>query len=436
MSSEKFAIEIKKLNKWYEIYARPHDRLKQFLVNKLVALKLIQKRTYFHEFKALSNISFNIKKGETVGVIGKNGSGKSTLLQIISQTVAPTSGNIIINGRIAALLELGAGFNPEFTGRENLYLNALISGLSVAEIESKISEILSFADIGDFIDRPVKTYSTGMFMRLAFSVQAHIDPDILIIDEALAVGDAFFIHKCMGRFHDMKKKGVTILLVTHDSTAIKTLCDRAIWIKNGEIAAIGEADHVVEEYLADTNGMVRALGVMQELDELEVSAKDIDVKNYPLISPTSRWGTQGISIRSACLVKKGKITDSLIAGDAGEIEIVAQVNEPNLKYDIIIGYTLKNIRGIDIASSNNEMEHIYIHGSQLNDTFKGRIQFSVPYLHPGEYTFTLNFSYRDHAGNIISLDHCENVLNFNLVSKKPCHVLMTFPSNYEFPALN
>lgn len=429
MSSENFAIKIENLNKWYEIYASPHVRLKQIFVNGLAALKVIKKRTYFHEFKALTNVSLSIKKGETIGIIGKNGSGKSTLLQIISKTTVPTSGDIAVNGRIAALLELGAGFNPEFTGRENLYLNALISGITVAEIESKIGEILSFADIGEFIDQPVKTYSTGMFMRLAFSVQAHIDPEILIIDEALAVGDAFFVHKCMSRFHDLKNKGVTIILVTHDSTAIKTLCDRAIWLKNGEVAAIGGADEVVDEYLAYANGMVK-VEVSHENTDSVINLSPQQESNS--ITPTSRWGTQDISIVDACLMQKGIESDVVVAGEDVELLITGRINKSISGLKIIVGYTLKNIRGVDIASSNNMMEGKLIAGENLGDVLVSKITFNMPYLHKGNYSLTVNITSIDLSGKLTSLDHCENLVRFTLDSNKECHVLMTLPTAYSF----
>jgi lipopolysaccharide transport system ATP-binding protein len=224
MSSD-LAIQVDSLSKCYQVYKNPHDRLLQMLARG--------KRQYFHEFWALRNISFNVKKGETVGIIGRNGSGKSTLLQMICGTLNPTSGFVQTNGRIAALLELGSGFNPEFTGRENIYLNAGILGLSNEEIDHVYDDILSFADIGDFIDQPVRTYSSGMTVRLAFAVQAMINPDILIVDEALAVGDEKFQRKCFSRIEALKDAGTSILFVSHSAPQIVELCDRAILLENG-----------------------------------------------------------------------------------------------------------------------------------------------------------------------------------------------------------
>lgn len=234
MSSSDIAIRVQNLSKCYPIYDAPRDRLKQFVVPRLQGL--VGRKTakqYFREFWALRDVSFEVKKGETVGIIGRNGSGKSTLLQIICGTLNPTKGGVETRGRIAALLELGAGFNPEFTGRENVYLNAAVLGLSNEEIDTRFDEIAAFADIGDFIERPVKTYSSGMMVRLAFAVAIHVDPEILIVDEALSVGDAYFQAKCAHRIRSIISKGVTVLFVSHDTASVKSLCSRAILLDSG-----------------------------------------------------------------------------------------------------------------------------------------------------------------------------------------------------------
>lgn len=237
--SYEFAIKVTNLSKCYQIYNKPHDRLFQIFRPG---------KQYYREFWALNQLSFEVQKGETIGIIGRNGSGKSTLLQIICGTLNPTNGNIETKGRIAALLELGSGFNPEFTGRENVYLNASILGLTTNMIDQRFDDIISFADIGDFINQPVKTYSSGMMVRLAFAVIAHVDADILIIDEALAVGDAFFTQKCMRFLRDFMKNG-TVLFVSHDTASIKNLCNRAIWIEKGVIMREGTPKDVCEHYL-------------------------------------------------------------------------------------------------------------------------------------------------------------------------------------------
>lgn len=248
MSSE-IAIKVENLSKCYHIYDTPRDRLKQFVMPRLQRAVGIQPQQYYQEFWALKDVSFEVKKGETVGVIGRNGSGKSTLLQLICGTLNPTSGSIATNGRIAALLELGSGFNPEFTGRENVYLNCALLGLSTAETDSRFDDIVAFADIGNFIEQPVKTYSSGMFVRLAFAVNVVSQPDIMIVDEALAVGDMNFQAKCMTALTRIQDQGATVVFVSHDVGAVKSLCRQAVYLEHGKVVAAGAAPEVAEQYV-------------------------------------------------------------------------------------------------------------------------------------------------------------------------------------------
>lgn len=247
MSSNEIAISVSNLGKCYQIYDSPRDRLKQFIAPRLRRIAGQPPKQYYREFWALNNVSFEVKKGETIGIIGRNGSGKSTLLQMICGTLTPTSGSIQTHGRVAALLELGSGFNPEFTGRDNIYMNASVLGLSVHDIEKRFDDIVAFADIGDFIEQPVKTYSSGMMVRLAFAVIANVDADILVIDEALAVGDAFFTQKCMHFLRRFMETG-TVLFVSHDTSSIKSLCSHAIWLEKGHIIKEGVPKEVCELY--------------------------------------------------------------------------------------------------------------------------------------------------------------------------------------------
>ena len=267
MSSDDFAIRVQGLSKYYQIYEAPKDRLKQMLVLRLQRMIGKQQKQYFREFKALNNVSFEIKKGETVGIIGRNGSGKSTLLQMICGTLFPTSGSVQTNGRIAALLELGSGFNPEFTGRENVYMNAAVLGLSKEEVDTRFDDIVTFADIGDFIEQPVKTYSSGMMVRLAFAVIAHVDADILVVDEALAVGDAFFTQKCMRFLRGFMKSG-TVLFVSHDMGRVQQLCTKAILIKNGKLAKKGSTNDVIKTYLQGKNETRKTNWIIQKQSAL------------------------------------------------------------------------------------------------------------------------------------------------------------------------
>lgn len=268
MSSD-ISIKVENLSKRYEIYDQPRDRLKQFVVPRLQRAFGQPSRQYFREFWALKDVSFEVRRGETIGIIGRNGSGKSTLLQMICGTLNPTGGGIQTHGRIAALLELGSGFNPEFSGRENVYLNGAVLGLSREEINQRFDAIAAFADIGDFIEQPVKTYSSGMYVRLAFAVIAHVDAEILVIDEALAVGDAVFTQKCMRFLRKFKERG-TLVFVSHDMGSILNLCERAVWLHGGQLRQMGESKEIAEAYLQYT---------LQEVYGQDAKLQDLDVAN-------------------------------------------------------------------------------------------------------------------------------------------------------------
>lgn len=252
------AIRVQDLGKCYQVYEKPQDRLKQYLAPRLQRLSGRPAGRYYQEFWALRGVSFEIGRGETVGIVGRNGSGKSTLLQLICGTLVPTTGQVTRRGRVSALLELGSGFNPEFTGRENVMLNGAIQGFSRESMEDRFARIAEFADIGEFIDQPVKTYSSGMYARLAFSASIFVDPDILIIDEILAVGDAPFQAKCMQAFHRLRDNGCTILLVAHDAYMIKNFCQRALYLRKGELVSIGASTPVVDQYTLEVEKAMAA----------------------------------------------------------------------------------------------------------------------------------------------------------------------------------
>lgn len=246
--SPDWAIRATKLGKCYHIYGQPRDRLLQMLRG--------QGNKRYREFWALRDVSFQIKKGETVGIVGRNGSGKSTLLQLICGTLNPTTGGVEVKGRVAALLELGAGFNPEFSGHENVYLNGSVLGLTRSELDAAYSDIVAFADIGDFINQPVKTYSSGMVVRLAFAIAMHVSPDILLVDEALSVGDIAFRNKCLEAIQGMVARGVTIVFVTHDLGTLQLICSRAIWLQNGVVRGVGDPVSIAQDYYLETVGGV------------------------------------------------------------------------------------------------------------------------------------------------------------------------------------
>lgn len=271
MSSD-IAISVDNVSKVYHIYDRPQDRLKQSLWRG--------GKQFYREFWALKDVSFQVKRGETLGIIGRNGSGKSTLLQIIARTLTPTAGKVQVNGRVAALLELGSGFNPEFTGRENVFMSGVIMGLSTKEIEERMPLIEQFAEIGEFIDQPVKVYSSGMYVRLAFACAINVNPDILIIDEALAVGDMQFQLKCIDKMKSFKKQGKTILFVSHDTYSVRNFCDQAIWMMDGKIHLRGDVATVVERYQDFMKIELENNEVAQSPAEVKKNILTIDKVNF------------------------------------------------------------------------------------------------------------------------------------------------------------
>ena len=303
------AINAEHLSKCYQIYDKPMDRMLQMLTRG--------RKRYYREFWALKDVSLQIGKGETVGIIGRNGSGKSTLLQLICATIAPTHGSVEGRGRIAALLELGAGFNPEFTGRENVYLNGAILGLSQSEIDTRFDEIAAFANIGDFIDQPTKTYSTGMLVRLAFAVSVCVEPDILIVDEALSVGDASFQFKCLNRLETLIEKGCTLLFVSHDMSMVRRFCNRVIYLREGQVFASGAPDEMAELYLLD----------MRDEQRRWASGGNIAVTRKPFLGASSdakdgiAFGTQEGRIISARFTNTQELFSSYLYGDEIEIRV-------------------------------------------------------------------------------------------------------------------
>ena len=316
------AVRASSLSKYYHLYDRPQDRLKQFV---------FRKRKYYREFQALDDVSFEVMKGEVLGIVGKNGSGKSTLLQLVCGTLTPTSGSVEVNGRVAALLELGAGFNPEFTGRENVYMNAAILGLEPEEIEEKFEEIVEFSGIREFIDQPVKTYSSGMYVRLAFSVATSSDPDILVIDEALSVGDGEFSRKSFDRIMKLKEAGKTILFCSHSMYQIDVLCQRALWLEGGKVRMHGNAagvtsaynaalalgsDHAgnTEERIPSSGRIVRVTGTCDGRTGTRLPARslksDLTVRVEFLLDPSLPKPTVGLGLENAAGVPVSSVISS------------------------------------------------------------------------------------------------------------------------------
>lgn len=404
MSSEDFAIRIRDLGKCYQIYERPQDRLKQSIVPRLDRLFGRTARDYYREFWALRDINLEIKRGETVGIIGKNGSGKSTLLQIICGTLTPTEGEVRIDGRVAALLELGSGFNPEFTGRENVYLNASVLGLSRHSIDARFDSIVRFADIGDFIDQPVKMYSSGMYVRLAFAVIAHVDADILIIDEALAVGDAFFTQKCMRFLRDFMAQG-TVVFVSHDSAAVQNLCSRAALLQEGKLQFVGTAKEATERYLEalyqsvqdvagsdETHGKTYPEPVAEEeykdmrSEFVNASSLRNDIEIFRFDPDADSFGTGRARIVSVVLRNAaGEPLSWVVGGEDVNITVTCIANERIERP--IIGFTIKDRLGQPLFGDNtfllNQRKPTRLNPGQR---FSGSFDFRLPVLAVGDYS--------------------------------------------------
>jgi len=435
MSSSNAAIEVLGLSKRYEIYEHPRDRLKQFFMPKLKGLVGKTSNPYYREFWALRDISFSVPKGETVGIIGKNGSGKSTLLQLICGTLSSTLGSIHTNGRIAALLELGSGFNPEFTGRENIYLNAAVLGLTSDEIDRCYGDILAFADIGTFINQPVKTYSSGMAVRLAFAVQSQINPDILIVDEALSVGDVRFQAKCFERLRQLKDNGTSILLVTHSSEQIVSHCSSAILLNEGRQIEIGEPRKVVNRYTDLLFGKEKKLIAQKE------SAKDIVTQvlvNQDLhLSSTEdlfsfhvgynpheyRWGDGSAAILDFHLSADGIDYPSAI--ESGQkIELALTIRFMEEMVQPILGLTVKTKEGITVYGANSEtldcQEFLQI--GQRDSVVLVRSQFQAN-LAPGDYFISLGVATRQ-GGELTPHDRRYDSIHLVVKPNKECFGLI------------
>lgn len=424
------AISISHLSKLYKLYDKPTDRLKE-------ALGLTRQKKYTEHY-ALNDVSFDIHTGETVGIIGTNGSGKSTILKIITGVLAPTSGNVTVNGRISALLELGAGFNMEYTGLENVYLNGTMNGFTKEEIDARLDSILEFADIGDFIHQPCKTYSSGMFVRLAFAVAINIDPEILIVDEALSVGDVFFQAKCYHKFEEFKRQGRTILFVSHDLGSIAKYCDRVVLLNKGVKRDEGKPAAMVDLFkkllvnlddeekdddgdTADDVTMgthaddaARAEEIRQKT-QTALEADDSLTGGLPMNPNTINYGEkQAEIIRVVTADKNGIVTNSLEKGDPFTIKMKVRFNSPVT--DPIFAYTIKNLQGTDISGTNTMYEDTPLKPMKAGDEIE--ISFEQENnLQGGEYLVSFGCTgYMD--GEFRVFHRLYDILNITVVSSK------------------
>jgi ABC-type polysaccharide/polyol phosphate transport system ATPase subunit len=332
MSSDDVAIRVEGVSKRYDLYGQPSDQLKQFILPRLQRLIGREPKQYFREFWALSGVSFELPKGAACGIVGRNGSGKSTLLHLITGTLAPTSGSIATHGRVGALLELGSGFNPEFTGRENIYLNGAIIGFSRDEMDKRFDEIASFADIGKHLDQPLRAYSSGMVVRLAMAVQTQLDPEILIVDEALAVGDAFFQQKCLKRLEQFRANGGTLLFVSHDANSIKQLCDTAILLNDGELVGQGNPRDIIDRY----NGLVA--------QRSESSGSPVSVVMHAHEVNEPNIAAQGVWTKATSTVTNGQVELVDVKLLDSSLNSVAHIYS---EQDLTLQYVIRILRDMD-----------------------------------------------------------------------------------------
>jgi lipopolysaccharide transport system ATP-binding protein len=406
MSSDDIAIRAQGLSKCFGIYASPLDRLKQFALPRLQNLTTRSSKKYYREFWAVRDVSFEIKKGQ---IIGRNGGGKSTLLQMICGTLTPTDGKIQTNGRIAALLELGSGFNPEFSSQENVYMYASVLGLTNVEIDARFKDIIAFAHIGEFIEQPVKTYSSGMMVRLAFAVIAHVDADILVIDEALAVGDAFFTQKCMRFLRGFMKTG-TILFVSHDTSSIKNLCSHVIWLEKGQIIKEGTPKEVCEQYLEAFYEVKQGKSSTTKLKEIKTISKEglhikdlkdprlafinasnlrNDLEIFKFDDEAPAFGKGGAQIHDVQLLDEEKNQLAwIVGGEKITLRVNAHINQ-NLDSPIV-GFSIKDRLGQTLFGDNTFLmyqdQNVYCQaGSELQADF----DFYMPLLPHGQYSISV-----------------------------------------------
>jgi lipopolysaccharide transport system ATP-binding protein len=394
-AAREIAISVDGVAKCYQIYDKPQDRLKQSLMPRLQRLAGLSGRRYFREFWALQGIDFDVPKGETVGIIGRNGSGKSTLLQIVCGTLTPTMGEARVKGRVAALLELGSGFNPEFTGRENIFLNAMVLGLTHEQVQARFDSIAAFADIGDFIEQPIKTYSSGMAVRLAFAVIAHVDADVLIIDEALAVGDAVFTQKCMRYLRRFKETG-TILFVSHDVGSIAALCSQAVWLDQGRMRMCGPAKEVAEAYTQycaqQAAGEAQLLSIREGSGDSAAASYmqegETEIDFFDNIIHSDGWTTGQAEISSVSLARADGRNGAGFEGGEPVVLVVDAVARGDLARPII-GFLVKDRLGQALFGHNTYQEHQPAGPVKPGEAMRAQFAFRLPLLPNGEYSITV-----------------------------------------------
>ena len=406
---DNYAIKIDNLNKMYKLYEKRRDRLKD-------AFGMMKKNPTYKKHYALNNVSLEIKQGETVGIIGTNGSGKSTILKIITGVLSQTSGDVLVNGRISALLELGAGFNMEYTGIENIYLNGTMIGFSEEEITQKLEAILDFADIGDFVYQPVKTYSSGMFVRLAFAVAINIEPEILIVDEALSVGDVFFQAKCYHKFEEFKEMGKTILFVSHDLSSISKYCDRVILLDQGNKLGEGTPKDMIDIYKRVLVGQYNIETEEQNslLDDEELNSRAGNAAmGYNL--DALEYGNKAAEIKECYLLdEKGNRATTFLKNS--EFTIVVKVKFNQEIQSPIIAFTIKDVKGVEITGTNTYIERAIVNSIEEGKEIEVKFTQDIC-LQGGDYL--VSFGVTGYEGDVFEVYHrLYDVLNITVVSSK------------------
>lgn len=387
------AVEVHNLSKNYPLSKSQLGRLRHLFGSA--------RRAPLDGLWALRDVSFSVARGEAFGIIGANGSGKSTLLQIVAGILRPTSGSVEVNGRLSALLELGSGFSPEFTGRDNVYLNGSLLGLSREEIDARFDAIERFAEIGDFISQPIRTYSTGMVLRLAFAVAAHVDPEILIVDEALAVGDIAFRQRCMRKIHELRAQGATILFVSHETSDVKALCERCLWLQNGVAQLLGEADEVVAQYLSAS---LRKEIELNETERVPQHSAHAPVPNFSAALEAHRYGDGRATILGADLVDSaGRSVRKAAPRDALVLRIRLRSNA-RMTFPIA-GFLVRNHRGENIFGTNTARENYPLPPMSANDATSVEFHWTLPALTPGAYRISLAVS----DGNVEDFEVCDYI---------------------------
>lgn len=419
------AVRFENVSKSYPIYEAPGDRLKELLTFN---------RWEFHRnFWALHDVTFEVRRGETFCVIGENGSGKSTLLQLVARILQPSSGTVMVEGRVSALLELGAGFNPEFTGRDNVYLNGSILGLSKREIDARYKDIEDFAEIGDFINRPVKTYSSGMVVRLAFAVAINVDPEILIVDEALAVGDLYFRQRCMRKVHELRSRGITILFVSHATADVKALGDRTLWLDKGRVMEVGATDRVVAKYLAAMTQKDSAyLAHHQSTERGRAQASTVApevVETIPNID--HRYGDRRAEILGiAVLDLSGAPVQVLEPEMQIVVRISVRANEGIARPNV--GFLMRNHLGMDFAGTNTVREGHQLPPMMAGDVYTVDFHVELPEFYPSAFSFSPavadgpleGFRVCDLIDNAIALQMAAGAAEVYGFMHLPCRVLV------------